>query len=76
MPTQTNYGPKSSYKTPDPNKATVSHAQSNFDGGATTKKGGSSKGRQMNYGDTSSGGDKPPRSYFGEKGGTGCNGGY
>lgn len=78
MPTQINFqGSGGTYKTPDPCAATVDHAQSNFDGGRTTKKGGTSKERQMNFKGTQGvPGTKPPRSYFGEKSGTGQNNGY
>lgn len=76
MPTQMNFGPHQSYKTAE-QAATVDHAQSNFDGGRTTKKGGTSKSRQMNYeGSQGVPGAKTSKSHFGVKPGTGQRGGY
>lgn len=78
MPTQINYqGDGGTYKTPDPCSPTVDHAQTNFDGGRTTKKGGTNdSSRQKNLPIKASIGVKQPRSYFGEKSGTGQNNGY
>lgn len=77
MTTQINFnGPKPSYKTPG-HEATVDHAQTNFDGGRTTKKGGTSKSRQMNYGDGYAGpAARGAATHFGSKPGTGQRGGY
>lgn len=76
MPTQMNFdkGP-SSYGTSG-NGATVQHAQSNFDGGRTTKKGGTKTGPQQNFPEKLSINVKTKTSHFGEKSGTGCNNGY
>lgn len=78
MPTQINFnGDGGSYETPAADVAPVTHAQSNFDGGRTTKQGGKNKSRpQMNY-DISSGVPfKAKTSHFGEKQLTGNDGGY
>lgn len=77
MPTQINYqGDGGTYKTPG-NEATVDHAQVNFQGSGTTKKGGTSKSRQMNFeGSQGVPGAKTSKSHFGVKSGTGQRGGY
>jgi hypothetical protein len=75
MATQMNFGPKCSYKTAKPD-STINHSQSNFDGGRTTKKGGTNRSRgQMNF----PGSSKTPHNTDpgqGQKPGTGCNHGY
>lgn len=61
-------------------KATVNHAQANFQPGArTTKKGGTNKSSpQKNFFGAQGvkGVDRHARSHFGEKGGTGNSNGY
>ena len=77
MPSQINYqGNGGSYKTA-PNEATVDHAQSNFDGGRTTKQAGKNKSRpQMNYDIKAEIPFKQKSSHFGEKPLTGNSNGY
>jgi hypothetical protein len=77
MPTQMNFEKGPGYRAAPYRKSEVTHAQTNFDGGKTTKEGGTNKSRgQMNYEDTASFAAKEPKSYFGEKKGTGSQGGY
>lgn len=79
MPTQMNHqkGPNN-YKRASSNTdggPYATQAQTNFDGGRTTKKGGGKAKRQMNFDITVS----TPTGYEkgqGQKSGTGCNGGY
>lgn len=77
MATQMNFGPKQSYPLAKANESVVDHAQTNFDGGATTKQGGTNKQRQKNFeGDYGVPGSKTMGSLYGEKRGTGSQGGY
>jgi hypothetical protein len=81
MPNQMNHegSSKGKYKLAGDGSANIKHAQSNFDGGRTTLKAGSNRSRQQtNFTDGSYGspGKRQAGSHFGEKGGTGCNGGY
>ena len=77
MPSQMNHdkGPNR-YRTAEKGKATVTKAQTNYDDGRTTKKGGGSASRQMNFDIKSKIEVKTVSSHFGEKSGTGCNDGY
>ena len=77
MPTQMNFGPKQPYRSAPYGKSQVTHAQSNFDGGRTTKQGGTNKTRgQTNFDTPGSFAAREPKSYFGEKKGSGSQGGY
>lgn len=77
MPTQMNFGPKQPYKTAS-TSATVKHAQSNFQGGGTTKQGGTNRSKvPVQF--SGKQGVASPKSHgphFGSKGGTGQKGGY
>jgi hypothetical protein len=77
MPTQMNFGPKQNIPVAS-QEATVNHAQSNFDGGRTTKPGKFEKGENGQQLQTSKANfsARPARSHFGEKSRTGQNGGY
>jgi hypothetical protein len=70
-----NFGPKQSYRTATAGKSEVSHAQTNY-GGRTTKKGGTNKSKVQVQGEKAGFGTKQPKSHFGEKTGTGSQGGY
>lgn len=79
--TQMNFESKKQYKTPDftalDRAANVTHAQSNFDGGATTKQGGVQRSSgQTNFESEEQIKVKTKLSHFGEKEGTGSQGGY
>lgn len=81
MPTQKNFdgSSKGSYGSADGGGGPYeTKAQTNWDGGRTTKKGGGSTKPQMNWGGKSYGVPSKTTmgSHFGEKGGTGCSGGY
>lgn len=78
MPTQKNFdgSSKGSYGVAG-HDAPVSKAQTNFDGGRTTRKGGGNNSKaQVNFDVKFNTPNNVTKSHFGEKSNTGCAGGY
>ena len=76
--TQINFqGDGGSYKTAPMRNWPVGKGQVNFEGEGNTLKGGTNRSRgQMNFEGKESIKVKTKESHFGERSGTGCNGGY
>lgn len=75
MSTQMNWGPSHPHETAS-KEAVVDHAQSNWDGGRTTKKGGQNKSKwQINF-DVTMENPTMEDPGQGQKAGTGSQGGY